>query len=60
MSFLTEYVQDNPDRLPGRDALQAKLAGAGDYGHASLVLSLLEEHDRRDRAVRLASRVRAA
>jgi hypothetical protein len=60
MSFLTDYLEDHPDRLPGREALQAKLAGARDYGHASLVLSLLEQHDRRDRSGRLASHARAA
>ena len=54
MSFLTEYLSENPDRLPERETLQAKLAGARDYGHASLVLSLLEERDRRDRAGRMA------
>ena len=47
MSFLTEYLRDRPDRLPDRESLQATLAGARDYGHASLVLSLLAEHDRR-------------
>jgi hypothetical protein len=47
MSFLTEYLRDRPDRLPDRETLQATLSGAGDYGHASLVLSLLAEHDRR-------------
>jgi hypothetical protein len=60
MSFLTEYLSEHPERLPERDALQATLARAGDYGHASLVLSLLDERDRRDRANRLASRARAA
>ena len=50
MSFLTEYLSDHPDRLPDRDSLEATLAGARDYGHASLVLSLLAEHDRRGRA----------
>jgi hypothetical protein len=53
VSFLTEYVHEHPDRLPERDTLQATLAGARDYGHASLVLSLLEERDRRERARRI-------
>jgi hypothetical protein len=53
MSFLTEYLSEHPERLPERDALQATLARAGDYGHASLVLSLLEERDRRDRERRI-------
>ena len=47
MSFLTEYLRDRPDRMPARETLQAALADARDYGHASLVLSLLTEHDRR-------------
>jgi hypothetical protein len=47
MSFLTEYLRDRPDRLPDRETLQATLAGVREYGHASLLLSLLAEHDRR-------------
>ena len=49
MSFLTEYLRDRPDRLPDRDTLTKTLQQARDFGHASLVLSLLDEHDRRDR-----------
>jgi hypothetical protein len=49
MSFLTEYLADHPDRLPDRRTLRATLSEARDYGHASLVLSLLAEHDRRER-----------
>jgi len=52
MSFLTEYLQDRPDRLPEREALDAELSRSEDYGHASVVLDLLAEHDRRDRASR--------
>lgn len=49
MSFLTEYLRDRPDRLPDRESLTQTLHQAKDFGHASLVLSLLEEHDRRER-----------
>ena len=55
MSFLTEYLSDRPDRLPPRETLQAALADARDYGHASLLLSLLTEHDRRAAAPRTAA-----
>ena len=50
MSFLTEYLRDRPDRLPDRETLRETLGAARDFGHASLVLSLLAEHDRRDLA----------
>jgi len=55
MSFLTEYLRDLPDRLPDRQTLRETLADARDYGHASLVLSLLTEHDRRAAAPRAAT-----
>jgi hypothetical protein len=53
MSFLTEYLRDRPDRLPDRDTLRDKLDAARDFGHASLVLSLLAEHDRRESGTQL-------
>lgn len=52
MSFLTEYLQDRPDRLPERETLDAELSRSEDFGHASIVLDLLAEHDRRARVDR--------
>jgi hypothetical protein len=59
MSFLTEYLRDRPDRLPDRSALQSTLAEARDHGHASLILALLTEHDRRALAPAGAARAAA-